>query len=314
MKKLLISLLMIGFLLTGCQKEVKDDTTIRIASLKGPTSIGLLSMMNNEKSENSQYKFDIQTQADVLTAGIVSGDYDIVLLPANVASILYNKTNGKVTVIDINTLGVLYCVSGDASIQSVKDLSGKTVVTTGQGTTPEFAIRLLLEKNGVSDCELEFKSEATEVAAVLKNNSNAIAVLPQPFVTVALANNPDIKVAFSLSEKWDEASDGSRLITGVTIVRNEFLQQHKGLVDEFLKKHAQSVEVTKSDLDLVAKLAVEKEIIGAESVAKKAIPECNVVCITGEDMKKALKGYLSELYELAPQSVGGQLPSEDLYY
>ena len=311
MMKKVLSALLILLLISGCSQTKKDDTVVHVGSLKGPTSIGLLSFMNED---NPQYQFDMVTQADELMAGLVSGDYDIILIPANASSILYNKTNKGIKVIDINTLGVLYCITGDESITSIKDLSGKTVITTGQGTTPEYALRYLLNKYEVNDCTLEFKSEATEVAAVLASDPNAIGVLPQPFVSATQANNDKVKISFSLTEEWDQITSDSRLITGVTVVRNEFLEEHESLVKEFLEKHNESVEKVSSDLDTVAKLAVEKEIIGAEPLAKIAIPQCNIVCITGNDMKNALSGYLQSLYDFDPQSVGGNLPDDSFYY
>ena len=167
----------------------------------------------------------------------------------------------------------------------MKDLAGKTVLSTGQGATPEYALSYLLEKNGVTDCKIEFKSEATEIAAALNADPQQIAVLPQPFVTVAEAKNPELKTAFSLSDEWDKVSkDGSHMVTGVTIVRNEFLKDHPDAVSVFLKEHAE------------------------------ALPYCNIVCIAGDEMKTALSGYLQVLYDANPKSVGGALPADDFYY
>ena len=290
-----------------------EPVNVRVASLKGPTTMGIVALRDKaEKGETfDSYTFDMQTDASAVAAQVVAGEADIALVPANLAAVLYKRTEGGVAVVDINTLGVLYCVTGDESITSVKDLAGKTVVLTGQGTTPEYSLRYLLEKNGVTDCELEFKSEATEVAAVLAADPTKIAVLPQPFATVAQVQNTELHEAFSLSDEWDAVSDGSRMVTGVTIVRKAFLEEHPEAVARFLEEHAASAAAENADK---AALIVKYGIIEKEPVANKALPKCGIVCISGDEMKAALSGYLGVLYAADPTSVGGALPADDFYY
>ncbi|MBR2549392.1 MAG: ABC transporter substrate-binding protein [Clostridiales bacterium] len=302
-------------MMAGCAQK-KDDTVVRVGSLKGPTTIGIVNLMDKASKGTSEgkYEFTMSAAPDEITAKIVSGDIDIALVPANLASVLYNKTEGGITAIDINTLGVLYCVTGDTSITSVKDLSGKKVITTGQGATPEYSLRYLLDQNGITDCEIEFKSESTEVAAVLAEDPSQIAVLPQPFVTVACAQNEAISIAFSLEEEWQLTTGGLGMVTGVTVVRNDFLKAHPEAVKTFIKEHGESVNAANSDLDTTASLVVANEIIGKEPLAKKAIPFCNVVCMTGDSVKNNLAPYLEVLYNSDPKSVGGKLPGDEFYY
>lgn len=300
-------------------EEVTDvdakSVTIRVGSLKGPTTMGLVNLMKaseNGETEGS-YEFDMKTQPDEIMAGIVAGNIDIALVPANMAAVLYNKTEGGVSLVDINTLGVLYCVTGDESVKSIKDLAGKTVVSTGQGASPEYVLRYLLDKNGVTDCDMEFKSEATEIAALLQEDPTKIAVLPQPFVTVATAKNEALSVAFSLTDEWDAVSDGSKLLTGVTVVRNDFLKEHGDAVKTFIEEHESSTDKANSDVEATAELVAEYGIIEKAEIAKKAMPECNIVCITGDDAKTALSGYLQVLFDQDPKSVGGNLPDDAFY-
>lgn len=302
-------------LMAGCAKK-KDDTVIRVGSLKGPTTIGIVNLMDKASKGESEgnYEFTMSAAPDEITAKVVSGDLDIALVPANLASVLYNKTQGGVTAIDINTLGVLYCVTGDASVKSISDLAGKTVITTGQGATPEYSLRYLLDQNGIEDCTIEFKSEATEVAAVLAEDPAKIAVLPQPFVTVACAQNEAIAPAFALEDEWQTLTGGLGIVTGVTIVRNDFLKDHPAAVSTFISEHQSSVNAANSDLDTTAALVVANDIIGKEPIAKKAIPSCNVVCITGDSLKTNLSAYLDVLYNYDPKSVGGNLPGDEFYF
>ena len=294
--------------------EASDDV-LRVGSLKGPTTMGLVNLMSEvESGAKSGYSFEMQSQPDVIMSELVSGKLDIALLPANVAAVAYNKTNHGVSAIDINTLGVLYCVSGDENIKSVKDLAGKTVLSTGQGASPEYVLNYLLEKNGVTDCDVQFKSEATEIAALLKQDPAQIAILPQPFVTVATAQNDQLKVAFSLTDEWKSVSPDSKLLTGVTVVRNEVLENRAAEVDQFIADHQASTEKANTDIDATAELVAKYGIIAKAPVAKKALPNCNIVAIAGDEMKTDLAGYLQVLFDANQKSVGGTMPDDDFYY
>lgn len=317
-----LSFAMLGALLTGCGSgKAEEKVTVKVGALKGATTLGLLPLedkaANGEAGEN--YEFSMMTAADELLPMMIKGELDIALLPSNVASILYQKTNGGVTVIDINTLGVLYMVSGDSSVTGVEDLAGKTIYLTGKGTTPDYVLHYILSGNGMdadSDCTLEYKSEATEVAALLAENPDAIGLLPQPFVTAACAQNDALSVILDMNAEWEklQGEDGSRLVTGVTVVRNEFLQEHENAVATFMEEHQASAQSMNSDVENGAKLAAASEIIAKEPIALKAIPKCNITYIDGADMKQALSGYLEVLYEQNPESIGGALPGDDFYY
>ncbi len=302
-------------------EPAEEDVTVRVGSLNGPTTMGLVRLMQlqDEGETKEDYEFTMVSQADELSANIVSGDLDIALLPANVASVLYGKTDSGVSVIDINTLGVLYMVTSNDDVSSFEDLKDKTVYITGKGTTPDYVFRYLMKENGLTedDVTLEFKSESTEVAAVLAEEENAIGVLPQPFVTAACSQNEDLKVVMDLTEEWDKVQSegsGSRLVTGATIVRNEFLEEHPDVVAQFLEDHKASTEYTETNLSEAAELVAEAGIVEQAAVAEKAMPKCNIVCITGEEMKEAMEGYLTALYEQDPESVGGALPEDSFYY
>jgi NitT/TauT family transport system substrate-binding protein len=325
-KEKIISKRMIGLLITvclfvlcGCAKTTVESTDIRVGSLKGPTSIGLMSMMNEASKEetNNNYIFTMESSADALLPLIIKGELDIALVPANVASILYQKTEGKVTVIDINTLGVLYMVSSDNTINSLESLKGKTVYLTGKGTTPDYVLQYLLAQSGLtSDVTLEYKSEATEVAALLSQDPESIGLLPQPFVTAALAQNDKLSIVLDLNHEWNQVQgeNGSFLVTGVTIVRNEFLKEHESAVTDFLKEHKESAAYANDNVAETAKLVEEAGIIEKAAIAEKAIPFCNITYIDGVEAKNALEGYLNVLLEQDAESVGGTLPNEDFYY
>lgn len=301
-------------------EDLTDTYTLKIGSLKGPTSMGLVQLMDKAKKgeTGNSYEFTMVTAADELLGKIVSGELDVALIPANMASILYTKTNHNVTVLDINTMGVLYAVSADASIHTTSDLKGKTVYLTGKGTTPDYALAHVLKANGLStdDVKLEYKSEAAEVAAVLKEKPDAIGLLPQPFVTAAMAQNDQLKMVLDLTKEWDaSAKEGSgSLVTGVTVCRNEVLKDHKNAIDQFLAEHKESAEFANTNVSDAAALVAAAGIIEKAPVAEKAIPYCSITYVDGEKMKSLLSGYLNVLFEMDPQTVGGSLPGDDFYY
>ena len=302
----------------GDETAYIDDTVLRVGSLKGPTTMGIVNMMaeNEEDKLPFQAEFTMSAAPDEITAKFVSGDLDIAMVPSNLASVLYNKTEGKVRVIDINTLGVLYGLTADPSVSSIADLAGKTVYMTGQGATPQYSFEYLLKENGLDGkVTIEYKSEATELAALLKEDPDQIVIAPQPFATVIQQQNPDVKEFLDLTKAWTEAKDSgnSQLVTGVTIVNSDFLAAHEALVAEFVLEHQDSALKATEDLDKTAELVAKYGIIEKAPIAKLALPKCNIVCLTGADMEDALSGYLDVLYQTDPKSVGGKLPGEDLY-
>lgn len=319
---LLCGILCSAAMLAGCgsAKPAQELTEIKIGSLKGPTSMGLVYLMDQARKNEAKgsYTFEMAAAADELLPKMVSGDLDVALVPANVASVLYQKTQGGVCVIDVNTLGVLYMVSGDASIQNMEDLRGKTVFLTGKGTTPDYVLQYLLRENGIGTDEvtLEYKSEATEVAAILAENPDAVGLLPQPFVTAACMKNDALSVVLDMTGQWKalQGENGSSLVTGVTIVRKAFLQEHEQAVKTFMEEHKASAAYANEHVSEAAELVAAEGIIEKAAVAEKAMPACNITYLDGKDMKTALSGYLEVLSEMDPSSIGGALPAEDFYY
>ncbi|WP_455714832.1 ABC transporter substrate-binding protein [Anaerosporobacter sp.] len=325
MMKKLLSLLVILILSTntllGCQNKkaaVEDTTAIRVAALKGPTAMGMVKLMDDAKATNN-YEFQIAAAVDEITPLLVKGDIDIAAVPANLASVLYNNTEGDVKVLAINTLGVLYIVENGESIQSISDLKGKTIYTSGKGATPEYTLNYILKENGIDpekDVTIEYKSEHAECVAVLASEENAIAMLPQPFVTSAQTKNDKIRIALDMNEEWDKLQTGedkSALVTGAIVVRTQFLEEHKELVNKFLDSYKDSVNYVNSNIEEAAGMIEEQDIIPA-AVAKVALPYCNIVFIEGEEMRTKLSGYYNVLFEQNPKSVGGTLPDDVFYY
>ena len=309
---------------TEPEQETEPTTEkeiVRVAALKGPTAMGMVELMDADaKKENAEYAFTIAGAVDEITPLLVKGDLDIAAVPANLASVLYNNTNGQVEVLAINTLGVLYIVESGDTVQSVADLKGKTIYASGKGATPEYALNYILEKNGIdpeTDVTIEWKSEHAECVAALAATENAIAMLPQPFVTTAQMKNEAIRIALDLTAEWDAIQENeevkSSLLTGVLVARKEFVENNKEVVDAFLDAYKASVEYVNANTEEAAAMIENFNIVTAQ-VAKTALPFCNITYIDGVDMKEKLSGYLNVLYLANSQAVGGNLPSDDFYY
>ena len=299
-----------------------ETAGIRIAGLKGPTTMGLVNLIAQaEAGQTAQdYAFTMYGAADEIVPLLVKGELDAAAIPANLAATLYQKTSGALEVACINTLGVLYVVELGNNIQSVEDLKGATIVTTGKGTTPEYVLRYVLSQNGIDpdkDVTIEYLSEATEVAARLTTptteSSTIVAMLPQPFVTSVVAQSEGgVRVALDMNEEWQKVA-GSRLVTGVTVVRKEFAEANPDVMAQLMTDYAASVESVTADLSGTAALCEQYGVVAKAALAEKALPSCNIVFETGDEMKTDLTAYLQVLYDADPASVGGALPGEDFY-
>lgn len=289
---------------------------INIAMLKGPTAMGAASLMLEEKEKSSErnYNFTLMSSPNELVPRFIKGQFQMAAVPANLAANIYNKTNGNVQVLAINTLGVLYIVqNGESEVKSFTDLDGKTIYASGKGASPEASLNYLADKYGVK-LNVEWKSEHAECLASMAKDEGSLALLPQPFVTVAQTKNENIKVVLDLNKEWENSQDNkSALVTGVLIANTEFLSNNKEKVDEFLKKYEESIKKTETNLDEVAKNIGILNIF-QEEIAKKALPFCNIHYIAGSEMKEKLSAYLELLNEQNPELIGNKLPEEDFYY
>ena len=306
--------------LAGCglSGKARQADQIRVAAMKGPTGIGLVHLMDqaDQGQAKKPYVFSIHGSADEITPKLINGELDLAAVPANLASVLYNNTKGQVVVLAINTLGVNYLVETGTTIKSLGDVRGKTIYASGKGSSPEFALRYLLAENGIDpdqDVTLEWKSEATEVVALLAQTPGMIAMLPQPYVAVAQGKVTGLNVAVDLNAVWKDLDNGSLMITGVLVGRKDFVEQYKSQVKTFLEEYEASTRLANESIPETAVLT-EKYGIVAAAAAEKAIPQCNITYLAGAEMKTALSGYLEVLKAQNAKSVGGQLPDDAFYF
>ena len=301
------------------EQEEFTPASYSIAALKGPTAMGLVKLMKdseNGETSGNDYTFTLAGSADEVTPALIKGELDMACVPANLAAVLYNKTEGEIEVLAVNTLGVLYIVENGESVQSIADLKGQTIVAAGKGSTPEYALRYLLTENGIdpdNDVTIDWKSEHSECVAALASGQASVALLPQPFVTVAQSKIEGLRMALDLTKEWDALDNGSGLITGVIVARRAVVEENPAAVEAFLKDYAASVDWVNANTADAAALIGEYGIVDA-AVAEKALPYCNIVCLTGADLLEALPGYLEVLYNASPAAVGGEMPDNSFYF
>ena len=300
--------------------ETASDTktVVRMATLKGPTGIGTAKLWADDdagKAKND-YTVTLCTDPTEVLNGVVEGSYDVAAVPLNMASVLYNKLNGGVQILAINTLGTLYML-GTQELADISALEGKTIVTAGQGATPEYVLNYLLEKNGLTDkVTVEFKSEHAEVAtlaAAAGADDQTVYMLPEPNVTATLIQNQALKTVLDVSSAFESAS-GVSLAMGCIVAKKEFVEQNQAAIDAFLTEYKASVEYTATDLDDTATLCETYGIIPKAAVAKQAIPRCSITCVTGADMQKIATENLNVLLAANPKAIGGALPADDFWY
>ena len=295
------------------ESQTEETTTIRIGAMAGPTAMGMVKLRKDSENGNTKNTYAFE---DFVTP-LATGEIDIAAVPSNLAANIYNKTEGKVQVVAVNTLGVLNLVERGNTVNSISDLKSKTIYATGMGAVPEYTIRYILSGNGLDadkDVNIVWCSDTTEALSKLKAQDGAIAVLPQPFVTAASAQISDLRVVMDLNEAWEKINNNSKIVTGVIVVRKEFAEKYPEQLKKFIDEYNESVAYTSSNIDDTAQLIAEYGVVASAAIAKKALPKCHIVCYINNDMKNALEGFLQVLYDQNPKSVGGSMPKDDFYY
>lgn len=320
-----ICICMLSFILSGCSSassssEQANKTNINVAAIKGPSSVGMVHLMdkNNSNATKNQYQFTVANSPDEIVGKLTSHEVDIAAVPTNLAASIYNKTNQDVQMLAVSTLGVLYIMENGNTIQSVADLKGQTIYTTGQGANPEYVLEYVLRQNGLDpekDVTISYVSNNDELATLLASGQASVAMVPEPTATIVNSENPNIRYALDMTEEWNNASNhSSSLMMGCVIGNREFIAENEQAIQTFLNEYKDSIDTALSQIDATANLCATYDIISDETIAKKAIPRCNITYIDGAYMKEQIEGYLSVLYQANPKSIGGAMPDDNFYY
>ncbi len=321
MKKIfaLVLVLAMVFALVSCNNTKNDDVVVRVAALNGPTGMGMVQVIENDSTgvSKNDYEFTLASNPTEISAAVIAGTVDIAAVPVNLAATLFNKPDVDISFAAINTLGVLYILENGNTVNSLSDLNGKKIYATGQGSTPQYILEYLLEKNGIEVAEIEYIAEHAELATKLASNDAAIGLLPEPQVTVAMntaAKNGNIglRVAVDVTAEWEKLGEG-QLVQGCIIVSNKFKEEHPEQFEAFMEEYKASAAFVAASPKEASELIAKHGIVAQAALAEKAIPNCNICCIDGEDGISYMKNILEVLYTANPKSVGGALPADEFY-
>ncbi len=327
---LIATLCILALSLVGCGTNNTPDTTttttnppvkasVSVGAIQGPTGIGMVQLMDAAKkgTTTNNYTFAVGSAPAEIGNKLVQGELDIAALPTNMAAALYNKTSGKVKLLAVNTLGVLYMLENGDTVQSMEDLRGKTIYSTGEGANPEYILKYVLQQSGLDpekDVKIEFLAENTELATRMASGEIKLAMVPEPQVSSIMVQNADVRVALSMNDVWESvAGENSKLMMGCVAVRGDFLQENKTAVDAFLTEYAASISAT-ADVEATAALCETFGIIPKAAIAKKAIPNCEITFVKGAEMKAQIGNYYDVLFAANPASIGGAIPTDTFYY
>ena len=316
MKKLLAILLTLALMLSfaSCGYTPAD---ISVACMTGPTGVGMAKLWadSDANATANNYNFTVASAATDINAKFLKGEINIASVPTNVAATLYNKSEGKVRILAVNTYGVLSILEKGETIKSVSDLKGKTIYSTGKGQNPEFILKYILEKNNINpetDVTINFVSSEDLVAKLISGEAE-VAMAPEPAATTVLIKNQELKRVLSINDEWSKVSD-TQLMMGCVVALDSYVVTNKAAVEKFLEEYEASINYAKTNVDDVATYCETYKIAPSAAIAKKAIPTCNLCFVTGNDMKNNVNGYLNVLFNADPQSIGGKLPADDIYY
>lgn len=293
---------------------------VRLAMLNGPTGVGAAKLLADSDAGETLNQYEVTLASDPATEiapALSNGTLDIAAISTNLAANLYQK--GVVQVLALNTLGVLYILENGDTVHSMADLAGKTIYATGQGSNPEYVLNYLLEQNGLTpgeDVTIEWKA-SDELTSLMASGQIDLCMLPVPAATAVMNKNADVRSALDLTEEWDAATDGQSVLTmGCVVARTGFIQEHPEAVQNFLTEYAASIAYVSNpdNLEEAAKLVAQYGITASEEIALKAIPDCNLVCITGDAIREGIQGYYEVLFEADPASIGGAIPDDQFYY
>lgn len=330
MKKLLAILMIfvLSLSLVGC--GAKNDTSsvistapvekpkVSVACIKGPTGVGMLKIMDNDENNTAlnDYTFTVASAPDELTGKIINGEINIASVPTNLAAKLYKKTEGKLRMIAINTLGTLSFIENGTTITSIADLKGKTIYSTGEGSNPEYILRYLLSQNNIDpdkDVTIKFIATNDELLATLVKTNGAIGMVPEPAATTVLTKKDTLRRALSVNDEWNKIST-SPLMMGCVVALDSYIAENTVAIENFLQEYSTSIEYVKNDVGSASKLAEKYGIIASTAIAEQAIPNCSLTFVAGSDMQKQIEGYFNVLNTADKTSLGGSLPDEKFYY
>lgn len=303
---------------SNTSSEEYKAVDMHVACLKGPTGVGMAKLMDDARLNKTanNYTFTVATAADEISGKIINGEINIASVPTNLAAKLHQKTNGKITMLAVNTLGVLSFLSSDESVKTMADLKGKTIYSAGEGSNPEYILKYILKQNNIDpekDVTIKFVATGEQLSAAMISGQATVAMVPEPAATTVLTKKNTVKRIFTVNDEWEKVSD-SKLMMGCVVALDSYIENNRDAVDKFLAEYKASIEFANKSIDDTAAFCETYGIVPNAAIAKAAIPTCNVKYVDKNDMKTSIKGYFEVLLSFDAESIGGKLPADKFYY
>lgn len=294
-----------------------EPLQLTVAGLKGPSSIGMLRMIESEPvfGEDVETEYQIVDEPQLMIARIMSGEADIAAVPINLAAVLYNK-GAPYRLGAVTGDGLLHIVSSREDIGSVEDLKGKRIYCIAQGSTPEFVLRYVLEKSGIdpdTEVELDFSFDHVAIAPQLIAGKVDLAVLPEPFVSIVASKNPAVQPVIDLQQVWAELSGtGDTYPITATLVRNSLYREHPEALKAFFAAYRESIDWANANPAEAGGLAGKYMEMPAPIIAK-AMPRLNLRYQSPREARSRVEELYQVFHGFAPASVGGTIPGDEFY-
>ncbi len=315
------------FFLASCMvfaggKKDSPKNALRIGSLNGPTGIPIAYMYNNPPAINKiQTVFYSFSTPSALLPKMIKGEVDIGFLPANVAAKVYHSNNGAIMVVGISDNGNLTLLTKDKNIKSLEDLKGKSVAVAGQGATPEYMFRYLLNAHSISvgadenSVYLDFSIPTANLAAELLSGKIKYAVVPEPFATVVMMRKQGVVRALDLQKEFKSVSSKNKTYPlTLMVVRKAYAEKHSEVIRQFEKLYKESCDWTLSNPQQAGVL-VQKLTLGLMApVVANSIPVSNFTFINASEARPSIENLLSIIDKFAPEAIGGKLPDDGFYF
>ena len=301
-----------------------DAPVIKFMALSGPTGVGASWLMEYYSAENAFTDMPFILDSTIVTdntevqAALNNKTVDVAAIATNAAAVLSAKNPDSIQVLAVNTLGVLYILEKGDTVHSMADLKGKTLYcpSNTKGANPEHILNHLLTGNGVdpSDVNIEWLTPQ-EITVKMTSSDAGICMLPVPAATALLVKDSGVREAVSLSDAWQDL-EGSPLPMGCVVARTEYIEENPLGVEAFLAAYEKSINYISDPANSAdaSALVAQYEFAPNDQVAAKAIPQCSLTFVTGQEMKTTLEDYYTILFQTAPASIGGGLPYDSFYY
>jgi len=319
MKKNLLVLLFAAItvvFLVSCSAETRPEQ-IKVVTPAGATAISIVKpMKDTQEIGGTKVLYEVVPSTDLIVARLTAKEADFAIVPVNLAAQLYRKQM-PYSLTSVVTWGNLFIVSSE-ELEGWDAMKGQDIYLMGKGLVPDIVFRTLLKENGLDpdkDVNLIYLSGATELAPNFISGKSRISMLPEPSLTTVKMKKSDTHVYLDLQEEWKKAfgTDAGYPQAGI-LVKNDLIKCNPGLVKQYLGILEEGMNWLNENPKDAGAYAEELNLDLPAAVVEKSIPGNNIQHKYISDVKDQLNDFYRVLFDFSPETVGGELPDNGLYY